>query len=496
MSVRRVPFARNLSARKGYLCGTSLLSPLPLETTPSAELPRRLTLLQGTALNMIDMVGIGPFVVLPLVIRTLGGPGFLWAWVLGAAVSLVDAFVWAELGAAFPRAGGSYNFLNIAYGPARWGRLLSFLYVWQTLIQAPLVLASGAIGFAQYVSYLTPLDDVQRRVVSGGIVLVIIALLYRKIDSIGKIGLVMWGAVLLTLGWIIIGGLSNARVPLVQTLATAGSVSGNLLAVGLGGASVKTIYCYLGYYNVCHLGGEIKQPARNIPASMFISIAGIAVLYLLLNLSVVSVVPLAQAARSEFIVSTFVETLYGSGAARFATVLVLLVAFSSLFAVLLGYSRVPYAAAADGQFFAPFARLHPTRQFPYVSLLVLGGLGFVFSLLFRLGDVITAILAMRIVVQFIGQAVGLLLLRRTSNAQAANGVPAVQFPFRMPLYPVPVLLAIGVWAFVFFSTGWAFMLSGLIVIGLGVVAFLLSANVRRQWPFVPPVPTTSENVIR
>ncbi len=171
---------------------------------------------------MIDMVGIGPFVVLPLVIKTLGGSLFLWAWVLGAVVSLVDAFVWAELGAAFPKAGGSYNFLKISYGEQRWGRLLSFLYVWQTLIQAPLVVASGAIGFAQYASYLLPLEEWQRKAVSGVVVLIIIALLYRKIDSIGKIGLLMWGAVLLTLGWIIVGGLSNAQIPLSETLAQSG----------------------------------------------------------------------------------------------------------------------------------------------------------------------------------------------------------------------------------------------------------------------------------
>lgn len=464
-------------------CESLLSSTLLSNTTPpdqqpdtaSAALPRNLTLLQGTALNMIDMVGIGPFVVLPLVIKTLGGPLFIWAWVLGAFVSLIDAFVWAELGASFPQAGGSYNFLKISYGERRWGRLLSFLYVWQTLIQAPLVMASGAIGFAQYASYLMPLDEWQRKGVSGVVVLIIIALLYRKIDSIGKIGLVMWGAVLLTLGWIIIGGLTNARIPLAETFQSIGSVSGGLLAAGLGQASVKTIYCYLGYYNVCHLGGEIQRPTRNIPASMFISIVGIAGLYLLMNLSVVSVVPWQIAQNSNFIVSTFVETLYGPDAAKLATILVLLVAFSSLFAVLLGYSRVPYAAAVDGQFFKIFAKLHPTRKFPYVSLLFLGGLGFLFSLLFRLGDVIMAILAMRIVVQFVGQAIGLMLLHRRRAAS--------EFPFRMPLYPLPVVLVIGVWLFIFFSTGPTFMLSGLTVIGLGIIAFMISAGVRKQWPF-------------
>lgn len=434
--------------------------------------------MQGTALNMIDMVGIGPFVVLPLVIQIIGGPQFIWAWVLGALISFIDAFIWAELGAAYPLAGGSYNFLKISYGEQRWGKLLSFLYVWQTLIQAPLVVASGSIGFAQYFSYLVPLEDWQRKLVSGAAVVFVIALLYRKIDSIGRIGVVLWGVVLLTLGWIIIGGLTNGTTPVSEVISAAfdpSAAGSGWWAAGLGAASVKTVYCYLGYYNVCHLGSEIRQPGRNIPISMFLSIGGIAVLYLLLNISVVSVIPWQEAQKSPFIVSTVIEAIYGATAAQIATGLVLMVAFSSLFAVLLGYSRVPYAAAADGQFFPIFARLHPTRQFPHVSLLFLGGLAFIFSLLFKLSDVITAILAMRIVVQFIGQAVGLWLLHRRK--------PRSAFPFRMPFYPLPIVLAVGVWLFIFISTGLSFMLSGLVVISLGVLAFLISARVRRQWPF-------------
>lgn len=426
---------------------------------------------------MIDMVGIGPFVVLPLVIQLMGGPNFIWAWVLGALVSFIDAFIWSELGAAYPQAGGSYKFLKIAYGEERWGKMLSFLYVWQTLIQAPLVVASGSIGFAQYASYLFPLDEWTGKAVSGTVVIIVTMLIYRRIDSIGRISLVLWVAVMLTIGWIIVGGLTNATVSFSDVLGQAMHLDGNLLSAGLGAASVKTIYCFLGYYNVCHLGGEMKNPERNIPLSIFISIAGITVLYMLLNLSVVSVVPWQEAQKSTFIVSTVIEAIYGAKAAGVATGLVLIVAFSSLFAVMLGYSRVPYAAAVDGQFFKLFAKLHPTRHFPYVSVLFLGGVAFGFSLLFRLSDVITAILAMRIVVQFIGQAIGLWLLHRRKATS--------QFPFRMPLYPLPVILAIAVWSYIFISTGWSFMVSGLTVIALGVVAFLLTANIRKQWPFAP-----------
>src|SRR5919199_5395407 len=154
---------------------------------PVPKLERRLSLVQATAINMIDMVGIGPFITLPMVIGMMNGPWFLYAWVAGAVLSFVDAMIWSELGTAFPRAGGSYNFLKEAYGPNKGGKLMSFLFVWQTMIQAPLVIASAAIGFAAYFSYLVPLTPVAAKAVSGGVVICIIALLYRRVEKIGKI---------------------------------------------------------------------------------------------------------------------------------------------------------------------------------------------------------------------------------------------------------------------------------------------------------------------
>ncbi|MBC6605988.1 APC family permease [Hymenobacter sp. BT188] len=447
-----------------------------LDSAKPPTLRRDLGLVQATALNMIDMVGIGPFVVLPLVMHLMG-PYFLLAWMVGAALAVVDGMVWAELGAAYPEAGGSYRFLKLAYGEAKWGRLMSFLYVWQTLVQAPLVVASGAIGFAQYFGYLVPLTEWwQPKLVSGTVVLTLIALLYRRIDDIGRLGVLLWVGVLGLMGWLIFGGITHSTHN-VAWLPVGGisELPGLLFSVALGQAAVKTIYSYLGYYNVCHLGGEIHNPERVIPRSIFLSILGIAALYLLLNWSVGTVIPWQQAQHSEFIVSTFVETIYGSTAAKLATALVLWVAFASLFAVLLGYSRIPYAAAADGEFLPLFAKVHPTKQFPHVSLLILGGVGFVFSLLFRLGEVITAILAMRILIQFVGQGVGLMLLRRRRGT--------AHLPFRMPLYPLPVLLAIAVWLLIFWSTGPAFMLSGMTVIGAGVVVFLLWSRRLGRWPF-------------
>ena len=441
---------------------------------------RTLGLFHSTVLNMIDMVGIGPFITMPIVIGLMGGM-YLWAWVAGAVLSFFDAMIWSELGAAYPLAGGSYNFLKEAYGKYGAGKMMSFLYVWQTVIQAPLVAASAAIGFSQYFIYLVPMVIWQQKMLSGAVILFVTFLLYRKIESIGKIGVLLWAGVIGTLGWIIFGGLSHGNfMKPVFEMKNAFSIN-MVISFLFGQACVKTIYSYLGYYNVCHLGGEIKDPGRNIPRSMFISIIAIAVLYLAMNISVTSVIPWQEikawqdSGTNNFVISVFIERLYGLTAAKLATVMILWVALASLFAVMLGYSRVPFAAAQDGAFFKVFAKLHPTKNFPYLSLLILAAFAFVFSLLFRMGDVISGILAMRIMVQFIGQGVGLLLLRKR------NGIKGL--PFKMPLYPLPVMLAILMWLFIFYATGLTIMLSFAIVLLSGIVVYLVKANIKKEWPF-------------
>ena len=440
-----------------------------------SDLKRSLGLGHATAINMIDMVGIGPFITLPMVIGMMNGPYFLYAWLAGAALSIVDAMIWSELGAAFPRAGGSYNFLKEAYGKNGAGKLMSFLFVWQTMIQAPLVIASAAIGFAKYFSYLVPLTTVTSKMVSGGVVILIVLLLYRKIEAIGKISVLLWSGVIITMVWIIGGGIAHGNFLAPITHINDGLNIDYAFVTAIGFASVKTVYSYLGYYNICHLGGEIKNPSKNIPRSMFFAIGGISVLYLMMNISVVSVVPWQQAKDSEFVVSVFVQHLMGSKAANVATCLILWVAFASVFSATLGYSRIPYAAAIDNSFFTIFGKLHPTKNFPYVSLLFLGGVAFIFSLLFRLGDIINAILAMRILIQFIGQGIGLLILRRSKNGH--------EFPYKMPFFPIPVYIAISMWLFVFFSTGSKMIVGGLIVIGAGMIVYFIKAKIQNEWPF-------------
>jgi fructoselysine transporter len=417
------------------------------------------------------MVGIGPFVVMPLVVSYFHNGLFLWAWIFGAAVAFIDGMIWSELGAKYPLAGGTYNFHRIAFG-AKGGRIMSFLFVWQTSIQAPLVVASGAIGFAQYLSYIVDLGFWEQKAVSGGLVILVFLLLYRKIETIGKISVVLGTIVVLTILWIIISGLSHQQyaVNLIPVNGESFFNTDFVSAIGLG--SVQTVYAYLGYYNVCHLGGEIKSPGKNIPRSIFISIAGIAVLYLLMNLSVMSVMPWQSVKENhKFLVSSFMESLFGGNAAVLVTTLILCIALSSLFAVILGYSRVPYAAAVDGNFFKAFSKLHPTKDFPHISLIVLCATGFVFSLIFKLGDAVKAILAMRIVVQFISQAVGVILLRKRLGSE--------ELPFKMWLFPIPIILSIVVWIFLFISTG-KFALYGCLVAVAGVVVYFLKERMFTQ----------------
>ncbi|MEO8711162.1 MAG: amino acid permease [Parafilimonas sp.] len=439
------------------------------------HLSRKISLLQASAINMIDMVGIGPFVVMSFVVGKMHNQYyFLYAWIAGAFLSFVDGMVWSELGATFPLAGGSYNFLKEGFGE-KWGKPMSFLFVWQTMIQAPLVIASAAIGFAQYLTYIIPLTEIESKVVSGIVVISIVFLLYRKIEAIGKISVLLWIGVFVIMGWIIIGALMHGNFMQPVMHINDGLQLNEGFAAALGFASVKTVYSYLGYYNVCHLGGEIIKPEKNIPRSIFISITVICFLYLMMNISVASVLPLHDMAQSNFVVSEYIQAIAGPTAALIATGIILWVAFASVFSATLGYSRIPYAAAKDGAFFSVFAKLHPTKNFPYISLLVLGAVAFVFSLLFRLSEVITAILAMRILIQFVGQSIGLLLLHKRKGHKF--------FKWKMPLYPLPVILAILIWLYIFYSTELKMMLFAGAIILAGIISYLIKSNYKKEFPF-------------
>lgn len=453
------------------------------------SLVRGIGLWQATALNMIDMIGVGPFITIPLMVATLHGPQAMLGWVLGAVLVTCDGLVWAELGASLPEAGGPVRYLRAMYGP-RAGRWLSFLFVWQLTFSAPLSMASGCIGFAQYASYLWPslstviyahplaltlpavgtisidLTITRGTFLAMGTAAFAILLLYRRITVIGRLAALLWVGVIGTTLWIIVSGFGHFSAARAFDFPPDAWALTPAFFTGLGSALLIAVYDYWGYYNVCYLGAEIREPARVIPRAILLSIAGVALLYLTMNITILGAMPWQEVEQSKFIASEFMQRIWGPWAGVLVTILMLWTAFASVFSLMLGYSRVPYAAALEGDYFRPFARVHPKHAFPHVSLLVLGATA-IFFCLFKLADVVTALVVIRICTQFLAQTVGVIVLRALR--------PDVPRPFRMWFYPVPALLAfLGfVYVVVMRPQSWVQVRLALVVVIAGSILYWL-----------------------
>ena len=448
------------------------------------RLERRFGLLQATALNMSNMIGIGPFITIPLLMSALGGPQAMLGWIVAVLIVIPDGMVWSELGASMPGSGGTYVYLREGYGRETYGRLMAFLFIWQFILSGPLEIASGYIGFARYFGYIwqgiTPTGTILVVVVIG---VINIALLYRRITSIGTITVSLWaGTLLTTLAVIVTGAMHFSAARAFDFPPGAFNFSLGFL-FGLGAASRIGVYDYLGYYDICYIGDEVKNPGRTIPRSIIISIIAVAIIYLAINLSIIGVVswrdfvPASEHPQSDFVVSILMERIYGAKAATIFTAMILWTAFGSVFALLLGYSRIPYAAAQDGYFFKVFGKLHPTKHFPYISLIVLGVISIICSF-FSLGIVIDALITTRILIQFVGQIFAVALLRKRS--------PDMKRPYRIWLYPLPSIIALIGWVFIFATTDWPIILLGLGTLFLGVIFFVIWSWYTERWPFALP----------
>jgi basic amino acid/polyamine antiporter, APA family len=476
------------------------------DNSESPGLIRGMGLAGATALNMIDMIGVGPFITIPLILSAMGGPQAMLGWVVGALFAVCDGLVWAELGAAMPGSGGSYRYLREIYGPQKMGRLISFLFIWQLSFSAPLSIATGCIGLAGYAAYYWPqletayssYDAVVHipwagnlhvawivtpgTAVAVGVCFLAMFLLYRRITVIGRFSKGLWVCVMGTIGWIIFAGLTHFNAAQAFDFPPGAFTLSRGFFTGLAGAMLIATYDYWGYYNVAFLGDEVKDPGRNIPRALLLSIALVACLYLVMNICILAVVPwreMVQGGQNSsglYVVSLFMQKIYGTWAARLVTGLVMLTAFASVFSLMLGYSRVPYAAAKDGNYFRAFAKIHPVHRFPYISLLALGVVAAAFCFL-RLKEAIAALVVIRIVIQFLVQAVGLIVLRIRR--------PDMPRPFRMWLYPLPALLAIAGFLFILFNREhWQNEMRYAVVILLaGVVIYMIRAWRGREWPF-------------
>ena len=419
---------------------------------------------------MSNMVGVGPFITIPLIIASMGGPQCMLGWLLGAVLAICDGLVWSELAAALPGTGGTYFYLREIFRGTRAGGILPFLFIWQFIFSGPLEIASGYIGSAQYVGYFwRGMGWWGTRAVCISLGIVLVLLLYRRVTAVGKLTVVLWIGMLVTVLWVIAAGIAHFRSSVVFDFPPNAFTFTRGFFAGLGSAMLIAMYDFMGYYDICYAGGEVRDPTRTIPRSILWSVVIVAAIYAAMNLSIIAVVPWREAVQSKFIASQFIEKLYGARAAGVVTVLVLWTAFASLFALLFGYSRIPYAAAVDGHFFRVFAHLHPRGKFPDVSLLVLGGITIVASF-WDLDAVISALLTSRILIQFIAQIAALYYLRKCRTD--------IALPFRMWLYPAPSAVALVGWTYIFATSGWGYAAFGVLTLIAGAVAYAMWGRIR------------------
>ena len=449
------------------------MTPATPAASESPHLERGLGLLQAIAANLLVMIGIGPFLTIPFMLATMGGPHIIYAWLAGAVLALCDGLVYAQLGAALPGSGGPYVYLREAYKPFGVGALMGFLFIFQVMLVAPLSIASGAVGFADYLRfYWTSMDSVTHDVVAAAVCVGMTALLYRNIRDVGRLSVIMLTIVAATVGWVIVAGLWRFSFAQAFDFPPSAYTFDRALVARIGAVALLAMYNYGGYNNVCNIAEEIRAPERNVPRAIVWSILIVVALYVVMSTVIIGVIPWTEAEQTRAIASVFIErTLSNPAAARAAavlmTALILFVTASSLYGVILGYSRIPFAAAREGQFFRVFARLHPTKHFPHLSLLTLGALSIPFCF-FSLGQIVSWLILVQIVSQFIWQCAGVILLRRYR--------PEVPQPFVMWLYPLPALVALALWIYVFASAPVSGMLFAGGVMATGVAAYFLFAR--------------------
>jgi amino acid transporter len=472
----------------------------------STGLIRHFGLLQATALNVTMIVGAGVFATIPIMLKVLPGPYALLGWIAAGGLMLVDGLIWSELGATMPGSGGSYLYLLECYGRNRWGRLMAFLFIWQFLISGPLEIASGMIALGQFSTFLHPSfkelnktmtveavlgswndgEEVQKLTVAfgptrilGALILAgLLFLLYRRITTLGKWTMTFWLGVLGAIAWILLEGAGHFQPDAAFDFSGKAASFPDDFWLRLGKVMILAMYSYLGYYNICYIGDEVRDPGRTIPRSILLSALLVCLMFVGLHLAMLGVVPWTEVSEADpndySLPAAFVDKLHGPGAATIMSVLLIWSCVGSAFAGLLGYSRIPYGAARQGHFFSVMGKVHPVLRIPHVSLLLVGAMTLFWSF-FDLANVINALLTTRILEQFIGQIFGVMLLRRQQ--------PNRPRPYKIWLYPLPCGLALVGWLYMYACAGWPFILLGLVTLGLGGIVFLLWSLRAKSWPF-------------
>lgn len=468
------------------------------------ELQRPFGFWQATALNVTAIVGSGVFITIPLMLEKLPGPYALLGWLGGGVLVLLDSLIWSELGAALPGSGGSYLYLLEGYGRERWGRLMAFLFIWQFLLSGPLEIASGLIAMDSFSQSLSPdfqeynrantlrwilwqgesAEDLLALTISPArlgclaVGVFLIVLLYRRVTVLARLTMWLWLGVLGVIAWICIEGLRHFEAARAFDFA---ATTPDAFGRRLGETILLALYSYIGYYSICYLGEEVRDPGRTLPRAILASALLVCVLFVALHLAMLGTVSWQEALAGRVrrgdeysLPADFMSRLHGPWAVRLLTLLLIGSCFGSAFSGLLGYSRIPYGAAKAGHFFRAVAHVHPRLLIPDVALLLVGVLTLLWTF-FDLQIVIMALLALRILVQFVGQIIGLLLLRHTQ--------PERPRPFRIWFAPLPCGLALAGWLYVYASSGGRFVAASALALTAGGAAFLLWSRHIGAWPF-------------
>jgi fructoselysine transporter len=459
---------------------------------------RRIGMFQATTINMSQMVGVGPFITIPLMVTAFGGPQAVIGWIAGAILAMCDGLVWAELGASMPGAGGTYVYLREAF-QYRTGRLMPFLFVWTAILFIPLIMSTGVAGFVQYLTFLWPKMTATEGDIIGLVICVVVAaLLWRRIESIGKLTVVLWSVMVVSVLSVIIAAFTHFHPSLAFTYpAHAFSLGSSGFWVGFALGLTIGIYDYLGYNTTSYLGAEVKNPGRVLPRSIVLSVIGIMVIYLLMQIGTLGVIPWHEMTNptspaGQSVAAVVLQDAWGKTAASVITVLILITAFASVFTGLLGGSRVPYDAANDRLFFKQYARLNPKGRFPQLSIVtmvVITALGFILSRHIGasastppLKVLIGLLTTVMVIIQAAAQIAALTVLRKRQ--------PGLKRPYKMWLYPLPSIVALVAWVTVYgfadeSSPGMHPIELSVAWVILGVIAYLIWAAAEHTWPFGP-----------
>ena len=364
----------------------------PSEHSERSDLVRGLGLGSAIAIVIGDTIGTGVFLVASDMARAVGSATLvLIAWILGLLIVLLGAFCYAELGAAFPNAGGPYVYLSRGLGPL-WG----FLFGWMSsFLERPVGMATLAAGFVRFLGFLFPIVNTPlfnshigryeftfttAQPLAALIVVMVTAVNFFSVRMGGTIQVLLTSLKMGTILAIVVGGVAfgtkhaGSTAPGTTTSFSWGTIGALLTAL------VPAMWAYNGFNDLGDLGEEIIQPQKNIPRAIIFGLLTVGGLYLTANVVYFHVLPFAQVAASQHVASDVVRSLSGSRGAAWLTVAMAVSALGALHVVVLTGARIPYAMARDGLFFRFAERLHPSLRTPTGSLIFLGSIAALLAL--------------------------------------------------------------------------------------------------------------------